>query len=106
MIAGFDVSLEFVAGPPDVAQFVRRKELELVVPVRGARLRGVAVAHQGAGANAMLYVELANTFRDNRFQFEHGDLVQVAETNAESMGDMTAAGPTWYKRHRVYVRAL
>ena len=67
---------------------------------------GVLPEYQGAGANAVLYTELARTFKDNRFRFEHGDLVQVAETNVESLGDFSAAAPKLYKTHRVYRRAL
>ena len=67
---------------------------------------GVLPKYQGAGANVMLYVELAKTFADNQFQFEHGDFVQVAESNIHSLGDATYFGFPMYKRHRVYRKKL
>jgi len=60
--------------------------------------------YQGIGANAVLYAELVKSIKS--FQFEHGDLVQVDESNTASMRDMAAMGAEWYKRHRVYSRAL
>ena len=67
---------------------------------------GILPRYQGFGANAVLYTELADTLRDKSFQFEHGDFVQIAETNALSLGDGNAMGLEWYKRHRVYRRTL
>jgi hypothetical protein len=67
---------------------------------------GVLPRFQGMGANAVLYTELAKTFMTNDSQFMHGDYVQVAETNLESLGDAIAMQMEWFKRHRVYKRAL
>jgi GNAT superfamily N-acetyltransferase len=63
---------------------------------------GVIPTYQGAGVNAILYVELAKTVQSDRFNFEHGDAVQAAETNMGSVGDGNAIGVEWYKTHRVY----
>ena len=63
---------------------------------------GVIPAYQGAGINAVLYTELAKTVLSKRFNFQHGDAVQAAETNAGSIGDGNAFGVEWYKTHRVY----
>ena len=114
-----DEPIGFVIAYPDVSEAIQRIKgrmwplgwLQLLREPRRTKwvvFNGVGVipAYQGAGANAVIYAELAKTFKDNRFQFEHGDLVQVAETNMQSMGDMTAIAPKWYKRHRVYVRSL
>jgi hypothetical protein len=114
-----DEPIGFVIAYPDVSEAVQRIKgrmwpfgwLHLLLEPRRTSwvvFNGVGIlpAYQGAGANAVLYTELARTVKDNRYHFEHGDLVQVAETNMQSMGDMTAAGPEWYKRHRVYVRTL
>lgn len=60
--------------------------------------------YQGVGANAVLYAELARSIKG--FHFEHGDLVQIDETNLASMGDMAALGVQWYKRHRLFQCAL
>jgi hypothetical protein len=65
---------------------------------------GLLPEHQGVGANAVLYTELGKTVLD--FNFEHADLVQVAENNVKSIGEVEAAGAEWYKRHRVYRREL
>jgi hypothetical protein len=67
---------------------------------------GILPKYQGSGANAVLYTELFKTFKTDAFHFEHGDLVQVAENTALSLGDMTALGVEWYKRHRIYRKTL
>ena len=67
---------------------------------------GVVPKYQGAGANAVLYSELARTFEHSSFRFEHGDYVQIAETNLQSMGDATVLGVPIYKRHRIYRKTL
>jgi hypothetical protein len=65
---------------------------------------GILPAHQGRGANAVLYVELEKTLQGTRFQ--HADVVQIREENLKSMGDMNALGVRWYKRHRLFRREL
>lgn len=65
---------------------------------------GLLPEHRGVGANAILYTEMAKTVRE--FGLEHADVVQVEERNGKSLGDMTAIGVQWYKRHRVYRRML
>jgi hypothetical protein len=65
---------------------------------------GLLAGHRGVGANAVLYTELAKSVRD--FGFEHADVVQVEERNTKSLGEMAAIGVVWYKRHRIYRRAL
>jgi len=67
---------------------------------------GIVPQYQGAGANAVLYSELAKTFAQSGRRFQHGDYVQVAETNLESLGDATRLGFPMYKRHRIYRKAL
>jgi hypothetical protein len=52
-----------------------------------------------------MYTELVKTIQSRR-EIELCDIVQVAETNAKSLGEMSAAGVRWYKKHRVYRRAL
>lgn len=66
---------------------------------------GLLPQYQGVGANAILYVELAKSI-DEFPQFHHADFAQVAETNLKSLGDVTAIGVHWYKRHRIYRRAV
>ena len=65
---------------------------------------GLLPQHQGVGANAVLYTEMARSVRD--FHFLHADVVQVEEKNRKSLGDMAAIGVQWYKTHRIYTRAI
>jgi hypothetical protein len=65
---------------------------------------GLLAEHRGVGANAVLYTELAKSVYD--FGFEHADAVQVEESNTKSLSDIAAIGVEWYKRHRIYRRAL
>jgi len=65
---------------------------------------GLVAEHRGVGANAVLYTELAKSVYD--FGFEHADVVQIEERNDKSLGEMAAIGVEWYKRHRIYRRAL
>ena len=61
---------------------------------------GLLPGHQGVGANAILYTEMAKSFAE--FNFKHADVVQVEEKNLKSQGDMKAIGVEWYKRHRIF----
>ena len=65
---------------------------------------GLLPGYRGVGANSILYTELAKSFR--AFNFEHADVVQIEEQNTKSLGDMQAIGVDWYKRHRIFRRAL
>lgn len=65
---------------------------------------GVMPGHQGAGANAVMYVELEKALTGSRFT--HADTVQVRDDNLKSLGDNAALGVRWYKRHRIYQRRL
>ena len=67
---------------------------------------GVLPKYQGIGANAVLYTELGHTLAHTEHNFKHGDFVQVADTNVESLGDAMAMQMDFYKRHRVYRRVL
>ena len=119
MVTKGDEPIGFVIAYPDVSAAIQRIKgqvwplgwLQLLLErkrTKWVNFNGVGVlpAYQGAGANAVLYTELAQTFKHSAFQFQHGDVVQVAETNMESLGDATAMNMVWYKRHRVYRRAL
>jgi hypothetical protein len=119
LVAKDDEPIGFVIAYPDVSAAIQRIKGR-VWPIGWVQLLlerkrtewvnfngvGVLPKFQGFGANAVLYAELAQTFQDSAFQFRHGDVVQVAETNMESLGDATAMNMVWYKRHRVYRRAI
>lgn len=65
---------------------------------------GLLPDHQGSGGTAILLTELARTAE--QFPFEHADVVQVEEGNAKSQAEMATIGVRWYKRHRVFRRAI
>jgi hypothetical protein len=107
----------FVIGYPDISAGIQRANgrlwplgwLHLLIEFKRTKwinFNGAAILpeHQGAGASVVLYAELAKTVLD--FGFEHADLVQVAENNVESKGEVNAVGGEWYKRHRIYRRNL
>ena len=65
---------------------------------------GLLPNHQGLGATAVLYLELEKSIR--AFPFEYGDVVQIAETNQKSFGEMDNLGVKWHKKHRIYSKIL
>ncbi len=107
----------FVIGYPDVSAGIQRANgrlwpfgwVHILIEFKRTdwvNFNGVGLLpeHQGVGANAVLYTELAKSALG--CNFTHADLVQVSETNMESMGEVNAVGAEWYKRHRVYRRDL
>ncbi len=65
---------------------------------------GLLPEYQGMGGSTLLYVEFAKTLKATKAM--HCDLAQAMETNIKSLGDIKAIGAQFYKRHRVYRRAL
>ena len=65
---------------------------------------GILPEFQGRGGNALLYYEMYKTLKD--YNFEHLDLVQVAETATQMRADLENVGVKPYKNHRVYVKAI
>jgi len=65
---------------------------------------GVLPEFQGRGGNALMYSELEKTLQD--YQFEEGDLTQVAESAWEMRRDLENLGGKRYKNHRVYIKDL
>lgn len=66
---------------------------------------GILAPYRGLGGNALLYAEMHNVLW-KRTQYQHGDLVQVQETNMRMIQELEAVGVRPYKKHRVYVRPL
>ncbi len=112
-----DQVVGFVIGYPDISAGIQRANgriwpfgwLHLLIAFKRTKEinfngAGILPQHQGAGASVVLYTELAKTVLD--FGFDHADLVQVAENNVESRGEVDAVGGEWYKRHRIYRRSL
>jgi len=88
----------FPTGLVDLLREVRRTNW---VAVNGA---GVLPEFQGRGGNALLYTEMEKTFQD--FNFEHGDMTQVAESAVQMRRDLVNLGGVPYKNHRVYIRDI
>jgi GNAT superfamily N-acetyltransferase len=88
----------FPFGLIDLLLEVRRTKW---VAVNGA---GVLPKFQGRGGNALMYSEIDKNLRE--FQFEHGDLTQVAESARDMRRDLENLGGRPYKNHRVYIRDI
>ena len=114
-----DEAIGFVFAYPDVSEAIQRIKgrvwpfgwIQLMLETKRTKwvnFNGVGVVpkYQGVGANALLYSELAKTLTSNDSQFEHGDYVQVAERNLESLGDAKVLSFPMYKRRRVYRKGL
>ncbi len=73
---------------------------------RWANINGMGLlpAHQGTGANAVLYAALARSVGGVRF--EGADVVQVDERNSPMVANLTAIGIPWHQRHRVFRRPI
>ncbi len=65
---------------------------------------GLLPQHQGKGASALLYAEIAATLTSAGAT--HCDVAQALESNIKSLGDMNMLGVVWHKRHRVYRRTV
>jgi GNAT superfamily N-acetyltransferase len=65
---------------------------------------GLLPRYQGKGATSLLYAEMSRTL--TAVKAVHCDVALALETNVKSLADMNAIGTDWYKRHRVYRRAL
>jgi GNAT superfamily N-acetyltransferase len=107
----------FIIGYPDVSAGIQRANgrlwpfgwLHILLDLKRTNWvnfngAGLLPEHQGVGASVVLYTEIAKSVSE--FNFDHADLVQVAETNIASMAEVNAVGGEWYKRHRIYRRQL
>ncbi|KAA3644764.1 MAG: hypothetical protein DWQ07_15270 [Chloroflexi bacterium] len=65
---------------------------------------GILPEFQGRGGNALLYSEMEKTIRE--FNFEHADLVQIAESAEDMRSDLINLGGVPFKNHRVYIKSL
>jgi len=107
----------FLFAFPDVSAALQRARgrlfpfglIDLLLEVRRTKWvalngAGVLPEFQGRGGNALMYSETEKTLRD--YQFEHGDLTQVAESAWEMRRDLENIGGTRYKNHRVYIKDI
>lgn len=61
---------------------------------------GVLPEYHGRGGNALLFSEIYKSA--NAFEFEHGELTQIAETAKQMRKDLENLGVKPYKNHRIY----
>lgn len=112
-----DEVVGFLLAFPDLSEGLRRARGRLwplgwwhlwrdMCRTRRITINGLALLpeHQGLGGDAVLFAELQASLLARGAEW--ADVAEVAETNAKSLGDMNALGVQWYKRHRVYRRAL
>jgi len=87
-----------VVGLADILIDLRRTKW---ISLNGA---GVLPEFQGRGGNALMYHEMEKTL--HTFNYEHGELTQVAETASQMRKDLITAGGQAYKNHRVFRREV
>jgi hypothetical protein len=95
---GGNLSLWNVPAIADVLVEMRRTKW---VSLNGA---GVLPEFHGRGGNALLYYEMEKTLQT--YNYEHGELTQVAETAVQMRKDLITAGGKAYKNHRVFRREV
>jgi len=119
VIAHKDDAVGFLLGFPDLSFGLQKANGKLLpfgifhllrsmkttnwIAVNGA---GVLPEFQGRGGNALLYSELEKTVQEKRYNFEHCDMTQIAETAVQMRRDLVNLGGTPYKNHRVYIKDL
>ena len=65
---------------------------------------GLVPEHRGIGANLILYAALARGAQESRYR--SAEVVQVEEGNTPMIRNAESLGVPWYKRHRMYRKAL
>jgi len=65
---------------------------------------GILPDFHGRGGNALLYSEMCKTMHE--FDFDYGELTQVAETAVTMRQDLINIGGKPYKNHRVFHKSL
>lgn len=65
---------------------------------------GILPEYHGRGGNALLFSEIEKTARS--FNFEHGELTQIAETAVQMRKDLENLGVKPYKNHRIYSKEI
>jgi GNAT superfamily N-acetyltransferase len=65
---------------------------------------GVLPEFQGRGGNALMFNEIYKTA--NAFEFEHGELTQIAETATQMRKDLINLGVKSHKNHRIYSKKI
>lgn len=100
---------EFNPITPKEGRVIGERLLQIADPtliklvMKGDQIAGFLAPFRGLGVNAILYAEMERTIRDG--QFEHADLVQMEE-HVLTVQDAGNLGARFYKKHRIYEKAL
>lgn len=65
---------------------------------------GILPQYRGRGVDAMMFVEASKTIKEGGYK--HAEVVQIDEGNAKMQAEMANLGVNFYKRHRIFHRAL
>ncbi|MCJ7519677.1 MAG: hypothetical protein MUO42_08410, partial [Anaerolineaceae bacterium] len=65
---------------------------------------GVLPEYQGRGGNYLMMSEMVKTAHS--YNFEHGELTQIAESATQMRNDLGNLGVKPYKNHRIYGREI
>jgi hypothetical protein len=112
-----DEPVGFVFSYPDIAAAVQRTQgrlfpfgwVQLLLELRRTKWvtlngAGIVEEQQGLGSIALLFSQIAKDLTASRF--EYGDMVQIRSDNDKMLREVEKVGMTFYKRHRLYERAL
>lgn len=88
--------------PLSVWRFMREYNITEKLLLNGM---GLVPAHQGTGANALLYAEIEKTIRDNP-QYKTLEMVQIQETTVKMLKNAKTLQGEIHKTHRVYEKTL
>jgi GNAT superfamily N-acetyltransferase len=117
LITHNDDVVGFAFGFPDVSRALQRMRgrltpwaiADLLIEMKRANwisFNGIGVLpkFQGRGGPALMYTEMEKTLRE--FNYEHGELTQVAESAVQMRKELERLGGKAYKNHRVYRRDI
>jgi GNAT superfamily N-acetyltransferase len=112
-----DEVVGFLFAFPDVSAAIQRSNgrllpfgiVDMMLEMRRTRWvaingAGILPEFQGRGGNALLYSEMEKTIRG--YNYEHADLVQVAETAVTMRQDLMNLGGKPFKNHRVFRKEI
>ena len=112
-----DEPVGFVFSYPDISAAVQRTGgrlfpfgwIQLLLELRRTKWvtlngAGIIEEQQGLGSIALLFSQIAKDLTSSRF--DYGDMVQIRSDNDKMLREVEKVGMTFYKRHRLYERAL
>lgn len=113
-----DQPVGFLFAYPDISETVQRIKgklfpfgwLQLFRALRTTRWvningAGMAEGYRGLGGTALLFDEMFKSLADAE-QFEFADLVQIGTENDKMQRELRDLGVDFYKKHRIYEKAI